>query len=83
MQRCRFGFVDGEYFTLFKYSCDGNETSLSACALLSSVDVNCATNDPDSALAANCGEENRGLTGETEVQFIISNGSSMDYMCPP
>ena len=74
IQNHRFGFSDVEYFTLFKYSCSGDEASLSACVLLSS--VNCTTNDPGSVLAANCGEETGGATGETKVQFNISDGSS-------
>ena len=33
----RFGFSEITYYTLFKYSCNGNETSLSECMLQSTV----------------------------------------------
>ena len=65
----RFGFSEVTYYTLFKYSCNGDEVSLSECMLLSTVD--CTTNDLASAVAVNCGEEGRanGENSQNTVQY--------------
>ena len=65
----RFGFSEVTYYTLFKYSCNGNETSLSECMLQST--VACTTNNPASAVAIKCGEQTgmaNGENGQNTVQ---------------
>ena len=58
----RFGFSEVEYYTLFSYTCDGNESALASCG--SSV-VSCTTGDPLSAVAIDC--TNKDVLNEVHI----------------